>query len=82
MNFKRSLLASAVLMATIGITGCNDDDSNDNNAGTTPPTLAADTTYTQYVDPFIGTGFNGHTFPGAVVPEGMVQLLFFFSFNP
>ncbi len=74
MNFKRSLLASAVLMATIGITGCNDDDSNDNNAGTTPPTLAADTTYTQYVDPFIGTGFNGHTFPGAVVPEGMVQL--------
>lgn len=28
----------------------------------------------KYVNPFIGTGFNGHTFPGAVVPEGMVQL--------
>ncbi|MEX0316122.1 MAG: GH92 family glycosyl hydrolase [Allomuricauda sp.] len=27
-----------------------------------------------YVDPFIGTGFHGHTFPGAVVPHGMVQL--------
>ncbi|MCB1554623.1 MAG: glycoside hydrolase family 92 protein, partial [Xanthomonadales bacterium] len=26
------------------------------------------------VDPFIGTGGNGHTFPGAVVPFGMVQL--------
>jgi predicted alpha-1,2-mannosidase len=31
--------------------------------------------YTQYVNPFIGTGENhGHTYPGAVVPFGMVQL--------
>lgn len=29
---------------------------------------------TRYVDPFIGTGGHGHTFPGAVVPFGMVQL--------
>lgn len=29
---------------------------------------------TQYVNPFIGTGGHGHTFPGAVVPFGMVQL--------
>ncbi|MBS7563732.1 GH92 family glycosyl hydrolase [Mucilaginibacter sp. Bleaf8] len=29
---------------------------------------------TQYVDPFIGTGGHGHTFPGATVPFGMVQL--------
>ena len=27
-----------------------------------------------YVDPFIGTGFHGHTFPGPVMPHGMVQL--------
>ncbi len=27
-----------------------------------------------YVDPFIGTGFHGHTFPGATTPFGMVQL--------
>ncbi len=26
------------------------------------------------VDPFIGTGADGHTFPGAAVPFGMVQL--------
>jgi putative alpha-1,2-mannosidase len=26
------------------------------------------------VDPFIGTGGEGHTFPGAVAPFGMVQL--------
>ena len=30
--------------------------------------------YTQFVDPFIGTGGHGHTYPGAVVPFGMVQL--------
>jgi len=28
----------------------------------------------QYVDPFIGTQRMGHTFPGATVPFGMVQL--------
>lgn len=27
-----------------------------------------------YVDPFIGTGFHGHTFPGPTLPHGMVQL--------
>ena len=27
-----------------------------------------------FVDPFIGTGGEGHTFPGAVVPFGMMQL--------
>jgi len=30
--------------------------------------------FTQYVDPFIGTGYHGHTYPGATVPFGMVQL--------
>ncbi|MHC1736660.1 MAG: GH92 family glycosyl hydrolase [Ignavibacteriaceae bacterium] len=28
----------------------------------------------KYIDPFIGTGFHGHTFPGACLPFGMVQL--------
>lgn len=27
-----------------------------------------------YVDPFIGTGFHGHTYPGATTPYGAVQL--------
>jgi predicted alpha-1,2-mannosidase len=27
-----------------------------------------------YVDPFIGTDFHGHTFPGATTPQSMVQL--------
>jgi putative alpha-1,2-mannosidase len=30
--------------------------------------------YTKYVDPFIGTGAHGHTYPGAVTPFGMMQL--------
>ncbi len=30
--------------------------------------------YTKLVDPFIGTGGHGHTYPGAVLPFGMVQL--------
>ena len=30
--------------------------------------------YTQYVDPFVGTGGHGHTFPGPTFPFGMVQL--------
>lgn len=29
---------------------------------------------TSYVNPFIGTGGTGHTFPGATLPHGMVQL--------
>ena len=29
---------------------------------------------TKYVDPFLGTGGHGHTYPGATVPFGMVQL--------
>lgn len=30
--------------------------------------------FSKYVDPFIGTGSHGHTYPGASLPFGMVQL--------
>ena len=36
--------------------------------------LLAQKNFTQYVDPFIGTGGHGHTYPGATLPHGMVQL--------
>jgi len=39
---------------------------------TAPGSPAAD--LCNHVDPFIGTGGHGHTFPGATVPFGMVQL--------
>lgn len=29
---------------------------------------------TQYVDPYIGTAYHGHTYPGPTTPFGMVQL--------
>ena len=29
---------------------------------------------TQHVDPFIGTGSHGHTFPGPALPHGQIQL--------
>ncbi len=35
---------------------------------------AQEINYAQYVNPMIGTGGHGHTFPGATVPFGMVQL--------
>ena len=39
-----------------------------------PLHVAAQRDLTRYVNPFIGTGGHGHTFPGAIVPFGMVQL--------
>ena len=29
---------------------------------------------TTFVDPMIGTGFHGHTFPGPTLPHGQIQL--------
>lgn len=37
-------------------------------------TLKAQTNYAKLVNPFIGTGGHGHTYPGATAPHGMVQL--------
>jgi predicted alpha-1,2-mannosidase len=36
--------------------------------------VAAQRAFSRYVDPFIGTAGHGHTFPGATMPFGMVQL--------
>ena len=40
----------------------------------TAPLLRAQSSAYDAVDPMIGTGAEGHTFPGATVPFGMVQL--------
>lgn len=44
--------------------------------GLSAPQAGAGTPDTAYasVDPFIGTGGDGHTFPGAALPFGMIQL--------
>ena len=36
--------------------------------------IFAQQNFVQYVNPFIGTGGHGHTYPGATLPHGMVQL--------
>ncbi|MEZ4804992.1 MAG: GH92 family glycosyl hydrolase [Bacteroidia bacterium] len=36
--------------------------------------LNAQNAYTQYVNPFVGTGGHGHTFPGSTLPYALVQL--------
>ena len=43
------------------------------SCGTQSQSDAAQMDYTQYVNPFIGAADNGHTFPGATTPFGMIQ---------
>lgn len=59
MNF-RNLVFSAIA-GTCMLAACNDVKQS------------VETDYTQYVNTFIGAADNGHTFPGACVPFGMVQ---------
>ena len=60
---KKSLFVAAGALATIGV-ALTLDSCHDAKA-------APD--YASYVDPMIGTGGHGHTFPGSVVPNGMIQ---------
>ncbi len=39
----------------------------------TTPQASAEARYTDYVNPFVGTDAHGHTYPGVVVPFGMIQ---------
>ena len=39
-----------------------------------PFALSAQKPIAEYVNPFVGTGGHGHTYPGATLPCGMVQL--------
>ena len=43
------------------------------SCGNKAQTDAVPMDYTQYVNPFIGAADNGHTFPGATTPFGMIQ---------
>jgi len=49
----------AMFLALLGIIGCS---------SVQQPEPAS------YVDPFIGTAYTGHTYPGATTPFGMVQV--------
>jgi predicted alpha-1,2-mannosidase len=82
MKFKPTILAFSVAFA---LAGCGDEVINNYNPAEdlVPPTvthpvdgadIVVDASLLQYVDPMIGTAASGHTFPGAVMPSGMVQL--------
>ena len=58
MNVHRALLNGATIALTLLPLGC----------GTSPKALHKE------VNPWIGTGGHGHTYPGATSPFGMVQL--------
>lgn len=62
MNKKTFLLPAAAVCLMVS---CTQAPSSSDNA------LA---NLNQFVDPFIGTGFHGHTFPGATRPYALVQL--------
>ena len=44
------------------------------NKKESPNIVIKTTPLISFVDPFIGTGGHGHTYPGATMPFGMMQL--------
>ena len=61
---KNPILLIILFLVTIALFGCD------------PKKTIKEEVYdlTQYVDPLIGTGFHGHTFPGPSYPHGQIQL--------
>ncbi|MDE5713786.1 MAG: GH92 family glycosyl hydrolase, partial [Muribaculaceae bacterium] len=59
MNKTRHIVSFAIVAAMVGACGSASDKT------------ARD--YASFVNPMIGTGGHGHTFPGAVTPHGMIQ---------
>ena len=61
---KKLTFLLLTLSAIIGITACS---------STSDKCAKNSEDYTKYVNPFIGTAYNGHVIPGPCMPFGMVQ---------
>lgn len=70
---KKSL-SLAPLAVCLALTSCGDRVASYPDACYPWTFDSAHANVVQFVDPFIGTGGHGHTFPGATAPFGMVQL--------
>ncbi len=57
-----------LMIVLIVVFSCNQKEINSNDIH------IRETNVTKFVDPFIGTGGHGHTYPGATMPFGMVQV--------
>lgn len=64
-------MQTAVLSGLAVVTKCA---GNDSNLKRVRGESGSEEKFTKFVDVFIGTGGHGHTYPGATVPFGMVQL--------
>lgn len=76
LRFKAGKLVSiavSVMMTGILFSACNNDSSQARGTKFTDENRALED-FAQYVDPLIGTAKMGHTYPGATVPFGSVQL--------
>jgi len=72
---KRNITLIALTLPLIGLLSLTACQASENSAKADKDVLkVSQANVLDYVDPFIGTGGHGHTFPGAVVPFGMVQL--------
>ncbi|MBN6152408.1 GH92 family glycosyl hydrolase [Xanthomonas sp. AmX2] len=73
MATRRGFLQGAIALALFGLGGAPRARAAA-GAYALPADNAAKAELTRHVDVFIGTGGHGHTFPGATLPFGMVQL--------
>ena len=67
-NLFRILFSILLISIAAAASGCGAAEKNDSAPVVFEPDPAA------WVDPMIGTGAHGHTFPGAAVPFGMIQV--------
>lgn len=74
MATRRGFLQGAIALALFGGTGLAGTALARAGRYAMPADARAKANLTRHVDVFIGTGGHGHTFPGATLPFGMVQL--------
>lgn len=65
----KNIFKIAVTISIVCIVSCKETETKN-----TSNSLSTQEDYTKFVDPMIGTAKMGHTYPGATVPFGSVQL--------